>query len=509
MGEGSSPAKSDKSLPGKKNFPADKSLSPAEPYRFHLFKEPESISPFEQRNSSAGYLISQLQTPLLRWQDGEFKPGLATRCRYTSDLEVRCDLKKNLRLSDNSKVTALDWTSHFVQILNPERKIRWASELFDLRGAEELYQGVKDGPALGFEAKGQQLIFTLKRKNREFLHRLTSPLIVPFKSNQLKKGPDAEFIGTGAYQLKSWIPGVKIIMQPNPYSQEGHKQRPPLEVYFVTEDSVALKLYQSKELHFLRRLPTAFIASVKGQPDYHEIDQVRFDYFGFTKKFREQPQNRDLQKAMALAFPYEEMRALYSAKPRPGCFGLPASWSNGAVCFDEAPDQARKLTDGKNLKPLPALFSQSVEDHRRALEWLQLKLDERAGIKLKLDGAETKTFLDRLEKRDASFFRRGVAPDRPTCAAVLENFLPGHPENYLDLDDPVINRTVAALMITDNAPEKAKLCREALLRIRDEFIMIPTGPIFFSILASTAYTGWHLNELNVLDLKDLHPVKAR
>lgn len=473
-------------------------------YRFHLFKEPDSISPYTQRNSNAGYLLSQIQAPLLRWQQGKFQPAVSTGCRFVTSQDVRCQLRRDLKFSDGTPVRPEDWRAHFAAIFDPARQVRWAADLFDIVGAEELFTGQKNPPPLGVTATGTELKFRLKRPHREFLHRLTSPHLTPFRSTNPDKSSKADFAGLGAYRLGAWRPGVKFELAPNPFSFEGHPDRPRLEVLFVVEDSVALKLYQSGELQFLRRLPTAYIDQARGKPDYFEIDQVRFDYFGFTKKFRERPENRVLQQAMSLAFPFEEMRALYHAKPRPGCFGLPAKLSDGQVCFDEDPAAARQLLAGKKIEPIPALYSQSVDDHRRALEWLQLKLQSRAGLPLRLEGVETKTFLDRLDRRDASFFRRGVAPDRPTCAAVLENFLPGAAENYLDLDEKILNDAVPALLKESSETKKARLCREVLEKLRGDFVMIPTGPIFFSVLADPAFVGWDLNELNQLDLKDLH-----
>lgn len=474
-------------------------------FRFHLFKEPDSISPFEQRNSNAGYLHAQLQAPLLRWQKGALQPGTSTGCRFTKSTEVRCGLRRELKFSDGSAVTPADWRAHFEKIFDSRTKVRWAADLFDVKGAEERFRG--ENVPLGVRAGKDEIIFELKRPNREFLYRLTSPNLVPFRSTETGKSPHAQFVGTGAYRLKAWRPGVKFELEKNPFSFEGHAERPSLEILFVAEDSVALKMYQSGELQFLRRLPTAFIEQARGKPDYFEVDQIRFDYFGFTKSFREKSENRVLQEAMALAFPYEEMRALYNAKPRPGCFGLPSVLTAGPVCFDENPARARELLRDRKVAPIPALFSQSVDDHRRALEWLQLQLEKRAGLKIRLDGRETKVFLDRLDARDASFFRRGVAPDRPTCAAVLENFLPGAAENYLNLDAKYLIEGVDRLLQEKSETKKAKLCREILEKLRADYVMIPTGPIFFSILARPEFTGWDLNELNQLDLKDLHVSK--
>lgn len=492
---------------------------PAPPvFRFHLFKEPESLNPLAQKNSTSGYLFSQIQTPLLRWQDGKFHPGLAKNCKITrlkKKMQAECDLPADLRFSDGSQLTSDQWLMHFRAILDAQNRVAWASDLFDIEGAEELYQSSSvlsalplgqhdDKPPekpLGITVNKNKLTFTLKRNNQEFLYRLTSPLWVPF----LPLSKDRPWpLGLGPYKLTQWQKGSKLVLEPNLLSREGHKSRPGLEVYFVTEDSVALKLYQSGELQFLRRLPTAFIPTHQKRPDYHEIDQIRFDYFGFTQKFRERPENKVLMKILGLAIPFEEMRALYFAKPRPGCFGLPANLSNGPVCFNEDLTQAKTLYGATERQGIHVLFSQSVEDHRRGLEWLQMKMKERLGLPLRLDGSETKVFLARLEKREAQMFRRGVAPDRPTCAAVLEFFLPGASENYLDLNDAVINKAVPLLLASSSEKEKAKLCRQTLEHLRNESLMIPTGPIFFAILADSKWTGWHLNELNQLDLKDLH-----
>lgn len=480
-------------------------------FRYHLFKEPESLAPFEQKNSNAGYVLSQILSPLLRWQGGKFSSGLAKQCLFKSDLIVVCDLQTNLMFSDGSKLTSADFHAHFLKILNPANHARSASDLFDVRGAEELFLAKTNGPPLGIETKQNQIIFTLRKPQREFLHRLTSPLFSPYKGETPRKGNEKRFIGTGPYKLTSWKPGDKIHLEPNRFSQEGHANRPRLEVLFISEDSVALKLFESGELQFLRRLPTAFIPSYRNQPEYHEIEQIRFDYFGFSKKFREDPknkeQNRNLSEAIALSIPYAEMQTLFQAKPRPGCFGLPTAWTAGQICFDQNIVRAKELVKKSSKAALALSFSQSVEDHRRALEWLQLKLAATSGIQLRLDGAETKVFLERLEKRQSPFFRRGLAPDRPTCAAVLENFLPGAPENYLDFDNADFQKLVRALIETSDEKQKTELCREAVLILKDSFAMIPTGPIFFSVLAKKSFVDWHLNELNQLDLKDLHPSK--
>lgn len=482
---------------------AEKAEKKEKIFRFHLFSEPASLSPLEQRNSSAGYVLSQIMAPLVRWQKGSFQPGLATACEPRNPKLVVCQLRKDLKYSNGSAVQTQDWLTHFNQILDPQNKSPLARELFDVVGAEERFQGQSKPPALGIRLRKNELSFQLKRPQREFIYRLTNPLLSPFRGAPARRGQDIHFHGLGPYQLASWTPGQKMRFEKNPHSPEGNPDRPPLEALFVSEDSVALKLYETQELQFLRRLPTLYIPKFESRKDFHKIDQVRFDYFGFSKRFREKPGSLKTQEALALAIPYDELQRLYSAKPRPGCFGLPETWTAGLICYDRNLPRARELIKTTEPKSLSVLFSQSVDDHRRAIEWLQVQLARDLGFQLLTDGRETKLFLERLDQREAPFFRRGVAPDRPTCAAVLENFVPGAPENFLDLDEKKINENLARLLESDSEAEKIRLCRESLTYLRDHFFMIPTGPIYFSVLASPAFTGWDLNELNQLDLKDL------
>lgn len=473
-------------------------------FRYHVFKEPDSLNPANQKNSNAGYVLSQILMPYLYWQDGKFHPGLAKECRWASDQELRCQLHKNLKYSDGSPIDPKDMIRYLREVMNPKNPFATAPDLIDLVNAREILAGKKKADTLGVSLHGNELRFRLARPNQEFIFALTNPLFSPLKKLQLNGEQTLDFIGTGPYVLDRWIRGKKIILKSNPYALHSGDRRPVLEIYFVPEDSVALRLYEQGELTFLRRLPTLYIPKFKPTPEYHEIDQVRFDYFGFAKKWREQKNSIALRKAITFGFPYEELQKVYHAKPRPGCFGLPSALSQGAVCYDTQLGEAKKNFLESPQKEIKVTFSSSVDDHRRSVEWLQSHFKKELQLQLVADGLEMKVFLQKLEDRGAEFFRRGVAPSRPTCAAVLETFLPDSPDNYLDLGSDKMRTWVNQLLASKSSEQKAKICRDALMWLKNEYVMIPTGPIFFSILMKPEWKGWHLNELNQLDLKNLH-----
>lgn len=465
-------------------------------FRFHTFREPESLNPFHQKTSNSGYVTSQLFLPPLKYAKGKTGSGFLKSCKNLSPKTWSCDFIPGLKYSDGSALKPEDFLDHLKKILDPKMLSPMAAELFYLEGAKDLFQQ-KANASLGVKLQKNQIHFQLLEPDAEFPLRLISPLLSPFKEEK------NSVIGTGAYRLLEWKKGEVIRLEPNPHFKGGSPDRPLVEVLFQAEDHVALKLYENKELSFLRRLPTLFFRKYENSKEFHLVPQVRFDYFGFSKKV-----SIEERKFLADNFPYKPMQDLLKARPRPGCFSLPEAWSKGSVCYPEG----SQTPPANLLTPRAITFSQNVEDTKRLLEWFQGFAKDKWKWKLSLEGLENKTFLDRVEQRRADFFRKGLAPDRPSCLAVLENFLPGAAENFIDFSNPEFERILQSLRLEAQAKKRVSLCRKALELLRDQYVLIPTGPIYFSLLVDPNWEGWSLNEINDLDLAQLRfkgPTKSK
>ena len=57
--------------------------------------------------------------------------------------------------------------------------------------------------------------------------------------------------------------------------------------------------------------------------------------------------------------------------------------------------------------------------------------------------------------------------------------------------------------------DRILLCRRAIERLLNSNRLIPLGEMYFTIMASPAFTGWDLNELNQLDLSELRLAPKR
>lgn len=473
---------------------ADQKSAPSV-FRLHLSNEPSSLDPNKQRTSASSYLLGNLFRNIFIFDDQKgLIPDLGEKCtRDKYNKTLTCKIKKNLQWSDGSPLTAEDFLRTYRKILTPETAAPRADFLFKIKNALAIYKKQMPLSSLGITAPDKFTIkFEFEMADPDFEYNLAGFILAPtLKDLNIVSGP---------YKIKEWQKGEKLVLEPNFKYTLGDPTRPQVEFLFIEEDTVALQLYEKNVLHFLRRLPTLFIAKYKDKKEYHEVPVTRFDYIGFGPELQT---NEDLRKAFTYSLNYEELQRIFSSKGRPGCAGLPDSWfPQKAPCFDF---DLKKIPAIKSEKSYTFMFSTlGGEDHKRATEWMQNQWQKNANLKTSLQPKENKVFLAELKSKTPALFRKGVAPDRPTCLAALETFSSNSPENYLAMKSPDFDKLLERLGNSLKVKEQQKLCLEGVEYLMSHHFIIPMGAIHFSILAKENFSGWRLNQMNQLDLSQLH-----
>lgn len=484
---------------------AAKTASPP-PFRLHLSSEPGSLDPHAQKSSASSYVIQNLFRNLFIYDnDKGLVPDLGESCKREKSLALVCKLKKNLQWSDGSPLTASDFLRAYRRILDPKEALPRADLLFKIKNAPAIYKGQKKMDQLGITAPDPYTLrFEFEEKDPDFEYNLASFLLAPIKNLLKPSQKVSELIVSGPYQVQEWKSGQKIQLVDNPrYQGVAGAKRPPVEFLFINEDSVALQLYEKNELDFLRRLPTLYIPKLKSRPDFYWIPVIRFDYIGFGPSLREHPKAR---KALATSLDYKELQKIFSSEGMPGCPGIPRAWTREELCYSLDVKKAKETYAGEE-RPLGSLkmmySSLGGEDHRRATEWLQAQWQKNLGLKVQMLLRDNKVFLKELQQQPPDLFRKGVAPDRPTCLATLETFAEWSPENYLRLNEAGYQEILKKLGEATSPGEQKKYCTEGVRYLMDRHLLIPLGQIHFSILAKKTFTGWRLNSMNQLDLAGL------
>jgi oligopeptide transport system substrate-binding protein len=484
------------------------SVPPSPAFRFHLVNEPSSLKPWEQKNSSGSYLLAQLTGTLMSYQDKKLRPNLAKKCSFSTPTKITCELKPGLKWSNGKPLTPEHFVRAFQSFVDAKNKAPQVELLLGLKNARAIFQGEKKPEALGVKTnKKGHLEISLENPDVDFIYSLANPLLAPLPDSgfptldQIKKDPKS-WISSGAYSIEKWDAPELIRLTSNSQFWKSFK-RPPLEISVIAEDSVALNLYEKEKLDFLRRLPTVLIPKFKDRRDFIQIEQFRFDYIGFSPKYRE---NLPLRRAFARSLNYKDLQNLFQSPGLPGCPGIPSHLLAQSYCIQF--DLVEAVSEWQNLKTKPSkieiIYSkQGGDDHRRSMEWLQTELKKNLKVNSEASSMDNQVFIERLIAKPGDLFRKGLAPSRPTCYSALQAFLPGHPENFIQFADPHYEDVLAKLSLAKKEAEQKKLCSEAVEILLKDFWLIPTGPIHFTLLARPEWKGWKLSELNQLDLSEL------
>jgi oligopeptide transport system substrate-binding protein len=243
-----------------------------------------------------------------------------------------------------------------------------------------------------------------------------------------------------------------------------------------------------------------YIPTYRNRPDFFAVDQLRFDYIALHIK------DEATRQALAKSLTYSDLQKLYWAKSPPGCPGLSDKLYDGDLCLKTNIPEAQKLWKERK-KDFPRLefqySKQGGDDHQRGMEWVQSEWKKNLGASVELRGLENKIYLQSLEKKAPDIFRKGIAPERPTCLSAIESFESSSAENYLKFRSSRFDEIIRKMRLSDDVLSKKRLCTEALKLLLDPAWIIPTGPIYFSLLVRPEWSGWKLNELNQLDLSGL------
>lgn len=474
-------------------------------FRFHLFSEPQTLDPQTWASTGGNYLFQSIYRGLYLYSNGELKPEGAEKC-VRSKLQLKCTLRK-MNFSNGKPVTAQHYVNAFRRLIDPATKSPKSDMLFSLKNAQSIFKGEKKPDQLGVQAVNDKtLVFKFSEDDPEFEYRLIDPATAPLPDGgYLNREEGVKLPVNGPYKITEWKKGQWVRLEPNTEYLLGRKDRPPVEGLFVEEDATALRLYEKGTLTIMRRLPAAEIPRFKDSKEFLQIPMARFDYVGFGPALKDRP---EIREALVKGVEFKDFLRLFNTISPPGCPSLPKSYMDKVTCQEFDPSRAKSLMKGVEAQPLEMQFSQmGGDDIARAVEWFQGQWKKNAGLRVELHSQEQTVFMRTLRANTPAIFRKGVNLDRPTCSAALEIFIKGSPENYIGFNDPEFEKLLKHLNQTQQRDAHKKACREAVNYLLSTNRLIPLGEMFFTLLARKSYAGWTLNELNQLDLSQLHKVE--
>lgn len=468
---------------------------------------PSGLDPSKLDGTEVNSLFFNLYRGLFRTgKNGVLIKEGASRCK-SKKLQLSCSLNPKIKWSDGSTVLAEDYVFAFRRLINPQNKSRDAGQILSLKNASRILKSELPPEKLGVTAaNASTVVFDFEEEDVDFELKLASAALVPLKK-VFVSADKSTWIFNGPYQVESWVENQKIKLNPQPhYLSLSQVQRPPVEIFFIEDESAALNLFESKKVNLLLRLPVSATLKYQKHPGFEYHATARFDYVGFGPDLKDKPL---LRQALVESLNFPEFSKIAYAPEPLGCPGIPPTYFTKNFCLKFSPEHAKKIfktsLKGQQAPPLVFGFSQMGGDYiRQIAEWYQGQWKRNLGLTVELKSQEQAVYTQTLQMNPPSVFRRGINLSRPSCLAALENFISKSPQNFIRLESQSYDQIIEKLKRAPlDSLSSRKLCDQGLEFLIKNYLLIPQGRIHFLSLSDLKFRGWEINELNQLDLSNL------
>ncbi|MGB0998429.1 MAG: peptide ABC transporter substrate-binding protein [Pseudomonadales bacterium] len=232
--------------------------------------EPGTLDPHRYNLRLEETLLNDLFMGLTTFSArGEIVPGAATHWTVSDDgLTWTFSLRKNLRWSDGTPLTADDFVYSLRRLMNPETAASLAYFMYMLENAEAVNQGKRPVTDLGVRSEGPHTLVMQLAAPYPFLpERLLYPTAFPVPRHVINKVGTAwtkpeHWVSNGAYTLVHWQPEAHIELQHNshffdPVAIQRARYLP------LANEQAAYNRYRNGELHAIASFPANELSSVE------------------------------------------------------------------------------------------------------------------------------------------------------------------------------------------------------------------------------------------------------
>lgn len=461
-------------------------------FRLSLPQEPSSLDHVMQRSPGSSYFFTLINRNLFKLDKNlKPQPDLATKCWYKTKLNFICELNKNNKWSDGTPITSEHFLKTYTHMLASDTMAPRKDFLYFIKNAKEIVENKKELKDLGVAAPTpSRLEFTLSEETQELEFILCLDILAPTYAVPIPSIENFKDLKTsGPYKITEWKKNAKITL--TPIDQVSAKsQKPEVEIKIVSDEIAVLNLFEQNELDLVQRVPTLFIPQFSKRADFIQIPVYRFDYLGFGPQLKK---DLALRKFLITSTDFSGMQKIFNSPGSPGCTSLSKELMGDTICYPYIPTKEQFIYEN----PIHIWLSRSAgDDSKRGLEWLQDQWRKKLSLnKIEISLKEPKTFTSEVMSNPPELFRRGIGLEIPTCRNAILVFTSGHYENFIKYSNPKFDQIVSSLK---TQPNNKTLCRKAINMLMDDYVIIPLGEFYFSMLKRPGFETVNINRLNQL-----------
>ena len=457
-----------------------------------------TMDPHSQNHATTNTILAHAYEGLTRYDASyNIEPALATRWTNVSPTQVRFDLRKGVKWHDGTPFTADDVVFSFGRIKQPQGTMGiYVAGVADVKKV--------DDHTVDFMLAGPNPILL---RNTVFFFIMSKAWSEKNNATKVQdyKAKEENFasrnaMGTGAFRVTGWQPDQRVTMAANPdwWDKTGGNVK---EVIYtpIKSDPTRVAALLSGDIDMLTDIPTQDVARLRsdGKLKLMEGAEVRTMFLApdvgspelkySSVKGKNPFADRRVRQAMSISIDRVAIQRTTMRGLSVPAGIMVAPGVNGHSTELDVPakvdlDAARKLLteagypDGFEVR-LNCPNNRYVNDEE--ICQAVVSMWARIGIKAQLATENFATYSQKFQNYDTSVFLLGWGVATYDAQYMVQSLVrtrtsgPDGSFNYSRISDATIDRLSDAMKTETDVAKRNGLIREALIRIRDEALLIP------------------------------------
>lgn len=467
---------------------------------FNNAAEIESLDPQFITGSPDNNIACQVYEGLLTRQADwvSVAPGQAESYTVSKDGRVYTfKLRKNLKWSDGSPLTAKDFEYSWLRAIDPKTMASYAYWLTDnIVGADAFNKAPTPENAKKVMAKAlDDLTFqvTLIKPLGYFPQIVAETIMWPVKKEVVEKYKDQftrpeNFVGNGPYKLVEWKIKDKIVLEKNPYYWDASQVSLKRVVAYPIEDrQTGVNLFKQGKLDWTGNhgAPNSLVPSFKSDPNFR-IFQGFISYFYRVNTKAKPLDDRRVRQALSLAIDRKqlvesvtrggEIPSDHLIPDNVGKYKSPSTFIG--TDYRANVEKAKKLlaeagyAGGKGMKPIRILYN-TDENHKKIALTIQQMWRKELGVESTLINQEWKVYLKNQNAMDFDVSRSGWQGDYPDPINFLELFTASSGNNNTGWTNPQFDQLLSKANAMQDEKKRWGVLAEAEGMFLEDAAIIP------------------------------------
>ncbi|WP_446470546.1 peptide ABC transporter substrate-binding protein [Xenorhabdus stockiae] len=459
-------------------------------------------------------------------RQGNIEPRLAESWETSDNKTWVFHLRKGIKWSDGTPITAHDFVFSWRRLLEPDIVSPYGSYLENISiiNANDVLTGKRKGEELGVKALDDMTLeVRLDKPMGDFLQALTHTVMVPVNKNAIEKHGDkwtrlGNFVGNGPFKLSEWKVNEKIVGVRNPhYWDDKNTVIDKVHYLVIASEKSALSRYLAGEVDFIKTIPLESFESVKDKmgEQVYTSPQVGTYFYEFNNK-KPPFDNIKVRQALNLAvdrdvIAYKVLRqgqkpAYTLVPPNTGGFEFSepdyASWTQ-----EQRIEKAKVLLNEAGFnKDNPLKFNllyNTHESHLKIAIAVSSMWKKSLGVEATLQNQEWKVMLDNMHQGKFEVIRRAWIADYNSPMSFLNMFMSGQVKNTALYNNSDYDEAIKKASETNNVLHQQK----GLDIITQDSPVIPIYYYVNSKMVKPYVGGFYVTPMGYVSTKDLYIIE--